>query len=123
MKVIIGLILLSIILNTLGQLLFKIGMNQIGVFSFSPANLVQFGFKVVTNISVMSGLFIYGISTAAWFLVLSRADLSFAYPLMSIGYIFNSIAAYYFLHEPSFSPMRIIGTLTIILGVVLISQS
>lgn len=123
MKIIISLVLLSVILNTLGQLLFKIGMNQIGAFSFSPANLVQLGFKVVTNMSLMSGLFIYAISTVVWFLVLSRADLSFAYPLISIGYIFNSFAAYYFLHEHAFSPMRILGTLTIIAGVVLICQS
>ncbi|MES2203834.1 MAG: 4-amino-4-deoxy-L-arabinose transferase [Pseudomonadota bacterium] len=123
MKIIIGLVLLSVILNTLGQLLFKMGLNQIGAFSFSPANLMHFGFKIMTNIRIMSGLMIYVISTVVWFLVLSRADLSFAYPLVSIGYIFNSFAAYYFLHEHSFSPMRLTGTLVIIAGVVLICQS
>ena len=123
MKIIISLVLLSVLLNTLGQLLFKIGLNQVGAFSFSPANLIQFGFKVVTNISVMSGLLIYVISTAVWFLVLSRADVSFAYPLVSIGYIFNSVAAYYLLHEHAFSPMRLAGTLVIIVGVVLVCQS
>ena len=123
MKIIIGLVLFSVILNTLGQLLFKVGLNQIGAFNFSPANLIQFGCKVVTNLSVMSGLLIYVISTIVWFLVLSRADVSFAYPLVSIGYIFNSFAAYYFLHEHAFSPMRLAGTLVIIVGVVLICQS
>lgn len=123
MKVVIGLILLSVILNTLGQLLFKIGLNQIGSFSFSLINLAQFGLKILSNASVMSGLLIYVISTAVWFLVLSRTDVSFAYPLVSIGYIFNSVAAYYFLHEHAFSPMRLAGTLVIIVGVVLVCQS
>lgn len=123
MKIVIALVLLSVVLNTLGQLFFKIGLNQIGAFSFSPSNLVLFGCKIFTNLSVMSGLFIYVISTAVWFLVLSRADVSFAYPLVSIGYIFNSIAAYYCLHEHAFSPMRLLGTLTIMIGVVLICQS
>ena len=123
MKIILGLVILSVILNTLGQLLFKTGMNQIGAFTFSSANLYHLGFKLFTNIAIMSGLAIYVVSTAVWFLVLSRADLSFAYPLVSIGYISNSFAAYYFLHENAFSPMRLFGTLTIIAGVVLICQS
>lgn len=123
MKIILGLVLLSVILNTIGQLLFKTGLNQVGAFTFTPANLFHFGWKIATNITIMSGLFIYVISTVVWFLVLSRADVSFAYPLVSIGYIFNSVAAYYFLHEHAFSPMRLAGTLVIILGVVLICQS
>lgn len=123
MKIVISLVLLSVILNTIGQLLFKIGLNQVGAFSFSPVSLLHFGLKVLTNLSVMFGLMIYVISTMVWFLVLSRADVSFAYPLVSIGYIFNSVAAYYILHENAFSPMRLLGTLTIIVGVVLICQS
>lgn len=123
MKIILSLVLLSVILNVIGQILFKAGMNQIGNFSFSFTNLCPIGFKLLTNLALMSGLFIYVISTAVWFLVLSRSDVSFAYPLLSIGYIFNSIAAYYFLHEHAFSPMRFIGTLTIMLGVILICKS
>lgn len=123
MKIILSLVILSVILNTFGQLLFKIGMNQIGAFMFSPTHLYHVAFKLITNIAIMSGLVIYAISTVVWFLVLSRADLSFAYPLVSIGYIFNSFAAYYFLHEHAFSPMRLLGTLTIIAGVVLVCQS
>lgn len=123
MKIILSLVLLSVILNVIGQILFKAGMNQIGSFSFSFANLCPIGFKLLTNLALMSGLFIYVISTAVWFLVLSRSDVSFAYPLLSIGYIFNSIAAYYFLHEHAFSPMRLIGTLTIMLGVILVCKS
>jgi len=123
MKIILGLVIISVILNTIGQVLFKMGMNQIGVFAFSSANIGQVGLKIISNMAIMSGLFIYVMSTVVWFLVLSRADVSFAYPLVSIGYIFNSVAAYYFLHEQAFSPMRLLGTLTIIVGVVLICQS
>jgi drug/metabolite transporter (DMT)-like permease len=97
-------------------------LNQIGVFTFSTANLLTFGFKIISNISIMAGLFIYLTSTIVWFLVLSRADVSFAYPLISIGYIFSALGAYFILHEP-FSLMKILGTIVIILGVVLICQS
>jgi drug/metabolite transporter (DMT)-like permease len=122
MKIVLSLVLLSVILNSIGQLLFKTGLNQIGVFTFSTANLLTFGFKIISNISIMAGLFIYLTSTIVWFLVLSRADVSFAYPLISIGYIFSALGAYFILHEP-FSLMKILGTIVIILGVVLICQS
>ncbi len=122
MKIVLSLVLLSVILNSIGQLLFKTGLNQIGVFTFSAANLFSFGFKIISNISIMAGLFIYFTSTIVWFLVLSRADVSFAYPLISIGYIFSALGAYFILHEP-FSLMKILGTIVIIVGVVLICQS
>ena len=122
MKIVLSLVLLSVILNSIGQLLFKTGLNQIGVFTFSAANLFSFGFKIISNISIMAGLFIYVASTIVWFLVLSRADVSFAYPLISIGYVFSALGAYFILHEP-FSLMKIGGTIVIILGVVLICQS
>ena len=122
MKIVLSLVILSVVLNAVGQLLFKTGMNQIGLFVFSPTNLYHLGFKLLTNTAIMTGLLIYVISTIVWFLVLSRADLSFAYPLISIGYIFSAISAYYFLNEP-LSLMRILGTFVIIIGVVMICQS
>ena len=123
MKIILSLILISVLLNTLGQLLFKLGMNQIGEFSFSWANLAPISCKLGTNPRIIIGLLVYFMSTLVWFLVLSRAEMSFAYPLISMGYIFNAITAYYFLHEAAFSPMRLLGTLAIMIGVALICQS
>ncbi len=123
MKLVLSLILVSVLLNTAGQILFKTGMNQIGSFDFTITNVIPICCKLITNLALMSGLLLYFVSTVVWFLVLSRADVSFAYPLVSIGYIFNSVAAYYFLHEAAFSPARLIGTLTIVLGVIIVCQS
>lgn len=122
MKIVLLLVIISVVLNVIGQFLFKTGMNQIGVFTFSASNFYHLAYKLVTNLAIMSGLFVYVVSTVVWFLVLSRADLSFAYPLISIGYILSTIVAYCFLHE-TISLMRILGTFVIIIGVVLICQS
>ena len=122
MKLILGLVLVSILLNSMGQLLFKSGMNQIGVFDFSPANLLHLIGKIATNTSLISGLFIYFLSTAIWFLVLSRAEISFVYPLISISYLFTALGGYFFLHE-AVSLTRLLGILIIITGVVLVCRS
>lgn len=123
MKLVLSLVILSVILNTIGQLLFKIGMNQVGNFSFTWGNILPIAWKLVSNMALISGLFVYFMSTIVWFLVLSRSELSFAYPLLSMGYIVNLFSAYYILHEPAFSPMRLLGTLIIILGVIIVCQN
>jgi len=116
------LILLGVLLNAAAQILLKMGTTQIGHFDFSLANILPIGLKVMGNPPIITGLFAYVISVVVWLLVLSRVQVSYAYPMLSIGYIVNAIAAYYLFGE-SLSMMRISGILVIIGGVYLISQS
>ena len=122
MKLIFSLIFTSIILNSIGQLLFKLGMNQIGVFDFSLTNIASLILKILISPALMGGLLLYFLSTGVWFLVLSRAEVSYVYPLISLSYIVTAAGGYWFLHE-DVSPTRLLGTLIIIVGVVLICRS
>lgn len=117
----IPLIMVGVLLNAAAQLLLKAGMNRIGHFEFSAANLVPIGWKVATNPPVIAGLTCYVVSVVVWLLALSRVDVSYAYPMLSAGYIVNAIAAWYLFGEV-LSPMKLAGILVIILGVFLISR-
>src|SRR5262245_34580432 len=97
---ILFLILLGVFLNACAQLLLKAGMNQIGHFEFSFANVLPIGFKVMANLPIIGGIFMYVVSVGVWLLVLSRVPVSYAYPMLSVGYIVNAIAAYYLFGEP-----------------------
>jgi multidrug transporter EmrE-like cation transporter len=116
------LILLGVLLNACAQLLLKAGMIQIGHFQFSFANIFPISLKVMGNAPIVAGLFAYVVSVVVWLLVLSRAQVSYAYPMLSIGYVVNALAAYYFFGE-DLSLLRIAGILVIISGVYLISRS
>ena len=60
-------------------------------------------------------------SVGVWLLVLSRVEVGYAYPMLSVGYIVNAIAGYYLFQEnPSLT--RITGIL-IIAGVYLVTKS
>jgi drug/metabolite transporter (DMT)-like permease len=120
--IIFALILCGVMLNAAAQLLLKAGMTQIGHFEFSLANAVPIGLKLMINIPIISGLGLYVMSVAVWLLVLSRVQVSFAYPMLSIGYIVNAVAAYYFFGEPLTS-LRMLGIFVIIAGVYLVAQS
>ncbi len=119
---IFALILLGVLLNAGAQLLLKAGMGQIGHFEFSVANVVPIGVKVVANLPIISGLTLYVVSVGVWLLVLSRVQVSYAYPMLSIGYVVNAVAAYYVFGEPM-SSIRVLGIFIIIAGVYLVAQS
>jgi multidrug transporter EmrE-like cation transporter len=119
---IFGLIFLGVLLNAGAQLMLKAGMTQIGHFEFSLANIVPIGFKVAGNPPIITGLFMYVASVVVWLLVLSRVQVSFAYPMLSIGYVVNALAANYFFGEPLTS-LRVMGIFIIISGVYLVAQS
>lgn len=119
---IFALILTGVLLNAGAQLLLKAGMGQIGHFEFSWANAFPIALKVLVNPPILTGLSMYVMSVVVWLLVLSRVQVSFAYPMLSIGYVVNAIAAYYLFGEPLTS-VRLFGIFIIIAGVYLVAQS
>jgi multidrug transporter EmrE-like cation transporter len=115
------LIILSAFINTAAQLLLKAGMNRIGGFNFSWANIGPISLQVATNPFILSGLVVYVFAVVVWLLVLSRTEVSVAYPLVSIAYIINAVAAYYIFGE-DFSLMKMLGIGVIIFGVYLLAR-
>lgn len=116
------MILSGVLLNAAAQLLLKAGMLKIGYFEFSIPNAFPIGLKIMQNPPILMGISMYVLSLAIWLMVLSRVQVSYAYPLVSIGYIVNAVAAYFLFGEPLTS-MRMLGIMIIIAGVCLISQS
>ena len=118
----IGLILMSVGLAALAQLTLKHGMNQVtsatGTAALNSGTLKS----VVTNVSVIGGLAIFGASAVVWLLVLSRASLSFAYPFASLSYLLIVLADRLVLHE-TVPPLRWAGVFFIMTGIVLVAQT
>ena len=93
------LILAGVLLNALAQLTLKQGMRSIGHFSFSIENLMKMALTIGLNPFVLAGLACYVISVVIWLLVLSRVEVSFAYPLLSVGYIVIALAGWLLFDE------------------------
>lgn len=116
------LILTGVALNAAAQLLLKAGTRQIGEFAFSAANILPIGWKLATEPHILGGLACYVVSVVAWIMVLSRVEVSVAYPMVSFGYIVTALAAWWLFGE-ALSAERIAGILVIILGVFLITRN
>lgn len=116
------LILLGVMLNAGAQLLLKAGVSRIGALDFQFNNLLPMSWQMLTNLPIILGLCAYGVSVVVWLAVLSRADVSMAYPMVSLGYIVTAIAAYFLFTEP-LSILRVTGIFVILLGVFMIARS
>jgi len=119
---ILPLILLSVILNTIAQIALKAGMDKVGQFKYCWSNVVPIFTQIACNPYIIGALFIYGFAVVVWMLVLSRVEVSIAYPMISLGYITTALAAYYYFDEP-LSVTRIAGIVVIILGVYLVARA
>ncbi len=116
------LIISGVMLNAAAQLALKQGMRNIGYFEFRLENCQQIFWAIATSPSIITGLFCYVISVTVWLLVLSRVEVSFAYPLLSIGYIVTAVAGWRFFDE-SMSLTRWGGIIVICIGVWLITRT
>lgn len=71
---------------------------------------------------VLLGIAIYGLAMLVWLFVLSKADLSFAYSLVALTFVFLLIFSRLFLHE-TLSALRLSGAALIIVGIFLVARS
>ena len=116
------LLMLGVLLNAAAQLLLKAGTNRIGEFAFSLDNLAPIGTKVASSPPILAGLACYGVSVVVWILALSRVPVSVAYPMLSVGYVVNAIAAWVLFGE-SLGAQKLVGIGFIVVGVWLVARS
>ena len=116
------LIFAGVMLNAAAQILMKAGTNAVGHFAFSAENILPVGWKLATEWHIVTALFCYALSVVIWILALSRVPVSIAFPMLSMAYVVNALAAWYLLGE-SLNPTKVIGIGVIILGVIIISRA
>ena len=114
------LILSAVILNVCGHLFLKAGMNKIGAISLDQL-LFSFA-KIFSTPFVLLGLLSYVSSVAMYMVVLSKVDVSYAYPLMmGVGYILIVLFSWQIFAEP-FSSFKWMGIALILVGVFLLGK-
>lgn len=118
----LSLLVTGVLLNAGAQLLLKAGTNRIGEFAFTLDNVAPIGMRVATSPSILAGLACYGVSVVVWILALSRVPVSVAYPMLSIGYIVNALAAWWLFGE-SLGAQKLVGIGFIVVGVFLVARS
>ena len=116
------LILSSVALNALAQLFVRQGMLKIGVVTLKWDQLWNMFLSFFTNLYLWGGMLCYAVSLVLWMVVLSKVNVSLAYPFSCVGFIITAVLAYFFLNEP-LTPQKCIGIAVICIGAIILTYS
>ena len=116
------ILLMGVLLNAGAQLLLKAGVRPLGAIGTAPGTLLPGLAKAMAQGPVIAGLACYVVSVGLWLVALSRVDVSLAYPMLSLGYVVNAIAAWALFGE-AVGAVRFAGIALILLGVLVVSRS
>jgi multidrug transporter EmrE-like cation transporter len=118
----LALILTGVLLNAAAQLLLKAGSRAVTGIAFNLSNAGTLFERMAWNPPILMGLICYAVSVVVWVMALSRVDVSVAYPMLSIGYVVNAVAAWLLFAEV-LSSTRVLGIGVIIVGCWLVARS
>jgi hypothetical protein len=90
----IALTLLCVILTAAAQIALKLGVSGAKMQEvLSGGGTSSFLMRALLSPTVLFGLALYGLSTVLWLLVLAKSDVSYAYPFVSLGFVFTAAYA------------------------------
>lgn len=118
----IPLIVAVVTTNAMSQILLKQGMNTIGKFDFGGESLWKMAPVVGLNPYVISGLAVLVFSMGMHLMALSRVDLSFAYPFLSVSYVLVLLTGYFWFGE-TINASQIGGVALICVGTFFVARS
>ena len=110
------IILIPILISAIAQIVLKIGIGSATI----SGRLADYFIKTLTTPLVLLGLGLYGLGALLWLVVLSREDVRFAFPLVSLAYIIAIFLSAIFLKE-QVNWARVIGPALIMAGIFVIA--
>jgi multidrug transporter EmrE-like cation transporter len=119
----LAIILFTVTTNAAAQIMLKQGMSSVGPIGMeqggSPLQLIM---RVLFQPWVILGLATFVVSMSSHLVALSRVELSFAYPFLSIAYVL--VAAFsFFVFGENMSSVRVLGYALIVAGTIAIAFS
>jgi len=108
---------LAIILNALANILMKVAMRK-----QDSTEVIKMITQSLTNHTLFLGILSFALALVAYCYVLSKLNLSIAYPLMtSLGFLIVILASWLFLNE-TITKIQIVGFICIIAGVWMVAR-
>jgi multidrug transporter EmrE-like cation transporter len=117
------LILTGVGLNAAAQLLLKVATKPLAHFNEFNTDVLSNSIVILLrSVPFWTGMLCYAASVCVWVAALSKAPVSTAYPMLSLGYVVVAAISVAWLGE-SLTPAKMLGIALICIGVVLVSRS
>ena len=115
------LIISSVLFNAIAQIFLKTGMTSLAPLNASVSTFKTAQYIIFNPFNIL-GFICYGVSIVIWLLVLSKVEVSFAYPFQALGYILVTILAWMIFNE-QINILRIIALIFISIGLIILAMS
>ena len=115
-------ILGTIIFTVYGQIIIKWQVSNAGPFPADVTGKIWFLLLLVLNPWVVSSLAAAFLAFLCWIAAMTKFDLSYAYPFVSLTFIFILLLSGLFFQEP-ITTYKVLGISLIIAGVILGSHA
>ena len=116
------ILLAAVLLSVAGELFLKHGMNRLGVLPMHMPELLPALWRAFTTPAILAGFTLVFSGSIFWLAAISRVELSWAYPMLSLGYVIGVIGSWVLLGE-QFNLARLAGVLVVCSGVVIVARS
>ena len=117
-----GLILSAVGMSAVGQIALKIAVERAQLKEAIAAGPMSAFGAAIGSPTLWIAVSLYLAGLVLWLWVLSEADLSIAYPFVSLAFVLTMLFAAAVLRE-AITPLKLTGTMLIVLGCVLVARS
>lgn len=115
-------IFLTIFFTVYGQIILKWRVNKYPKLPANSSEKLIFIIKMLLDPFIISGFASAFIASLFWMLAMTKFNLSFAYPFMSLSFVIVLILSVLIFKE-SFTVYKVVGLSFILAGIVITSRS
>lgn len=115
-------ILLTLAFTVYGQLVLKWQMGGAGPLPHSHWDKLGFLLQQFMNPWILSGFISAFVASLAWMAAMTRFELNYAYPFMSLAFVIVMVLGVLFLGE-AVNTSKVVGTLMVVAGLVVIARA
>jgi len=111
----------TILFTVYGQLVLKWQISQAGPLPMGFVDKIIFLLRQFSNIWILSGFAAAVVAALCWMAAMTKFELSYAYPFMSLSFVLVLGLSAPLLHEAITAP-KVIGMALIVAGIIIGSQ-
>jgi multidrug transporter EmrE-like cation transporter len=112
---------LTVVFTVYGQLVIKWRMTLLGELPERFQDKLFFLIRAVFDPYIFSSFFAAFLASLAWMAAVTKFEISYAYPFMSLAFVMVLILSYYIFNE-SLTLYKVLGLTFIIIGIIIASK-
>lgn len=111
----------TIVFTAYGQLIIKWRINNFGELPATISDKCWFMLKLLLDPAIMSGIAAAFFASIAWMVAMTKFELSYAYPFISLNFLIVILLSGWLFDEP-LSSQKILGVVIVIIGTVVATR-